>query len=137
MKNNQRRGIIAFFLFVPLFIYFSFSFYYDVIQYFLKETNFTEGKLIETSMSPAFTNFYYNYYIGSHIYKGNMDLFIKYNLENEIFTVRYLVNDPSKSVINEYILRETIFYCIFTGITLFIQISCILLFLGIKTKWIR
>ena len=137
MKDHQRRGLTAFFLLSPLFFFFSFSFYYDVIQYFFKETNFTEGKLVETSMSPVSSNFYYNYSVDTVIYRGKMTLFMKYNLKNEIFTVRYLVSNPLKSVITDYIFRQSIFYGVFTSLTLFIQISCILLFLGIKTKWIR
>ena len=135
MKDNQRRGILGFIFLSPLFIYFSFSFYYDVIQYFLEETNFTEGKLTKTVVSPVTTSFHYTYSVGTVPYKGNMVLFVKYNLKNDTFEVRYLVSNPEKSVINEYIPRETIFYCIFTGVALFIQICCIILFIG-KSKWI-
>ena len=136
MKDNQRRGIKGFIFLSPLFIFFSFSFYHDVIQFFMEETNFTKGKLIETVMSPVSTNFYYNYSVNSITYRGNMDLVMKYNLRNEIFTVRYLINNPSKSVIDEYVFHKTIYYCIFISIAFFIQIYFVLLFIGIKSKWI-
>ena len=135
-KDHKQRGIYGFIICSPLFLFFSFSFYNDVIQYYLEETKFTEGKLIKASLASVNSRFFYDYSVNSITYKGSMMLVMKYNAEKEKFTIRYLVNDPSKSVINDYVFRQTIYYSIFTGGALLLQVYWILLYLGVKSKWI-
>ena len=135
-KDHKQRGIYGFIVCSPLFLFFIFSFYNNVIQYFLEETSFTEGRLKKSVSSLIDTSFHYNYSVDSVNYEGRTTLSFKYNLKNEIFTVRYLINNPSKSVIDDYIFREMFIDGIFTGGALLLQVYWILLYLGVKSKWI-
>ena len=122
----------SFFLFL-IFLIFSclaVSYFLEPAKFLILNTNTAYGTKIK----------YYNYLYKMHIdysyevdeknYNGSTSVIYKSDFNREIYTIRYLIEKPSVSIVNDIILRETMIWFFPLISCFFGDIVLILAFIG-------
>jgi hypothetical protein len=111
MRNLDIKRIILLSLTIVFFIIITVVFYYSACFKFLfLPTGITEGTLIKVSpVTVQGSDVYYSYTVDGKTYDYSTGMTWKFSFRVRSFHIRYLLENPSDSIVDELIPREMFF----------------------------